>query len=134
MLRARMSRRSARGEDQQLPRERREHGPGRHGTLDLDGPDLHLGERKPAHRGSDQPAGEAMILVVRRTAMMMVVRVGAGLIRRMGEGPPAGIVRGAGMAGRPVALEMLLELVERRRDDPRQIEHQEQRRSTSHAL
>jgi hypothetical protein len=32
-----------------------------------------------------------------------------------------------------VPLEMLLELVERRRDDPREIEHQEQRRSTSHA-
>jgi hypothetical protein len=73
-----------------------------------------------------------MILFVHRAGMMMVVRVGARLVRQMGEDPPVGIVCGAGLARSYVSMEILMKLVQRLRNHPREIEHQQQRRSASH--
>ena len=74
-----------------------------------------------------------MILFVYRTGMMMVVRVGARLIRRMGKNPPARIVCGARLARPCLSFEILMKLVECWRHHPREIEHQEQRCAASHA-
>ena len=73
-----------------------------------------------------------MILFVHRTGMMMVVRVGARLIWRMGKDPPARIVCGARLARPCLSLEILMKLVECWRHQPREIEHQEQRCAASH--
>jgi hypothetical protein len=70
-----------------------------------------------------------VLAVVRRARMAVGVRVGARLIRRMGEDHPAGIVHGAGLARPPVILEMV---VEGWRDEPCEIQHQEQRCFASH--
>ena len=78
----------------------------------------------------------ALRTVDRRWAMMMVVRVGAGLIRRMGEDPPTGFFYGADMERASAALEKLVELVELVeywRHDQREIEHQEQGCPAAHA-
>ena len=73
-----------------------------------------------------------MVLVVRRSGMMVVVRVGARLIRGMGEDPPAGFFCGTALARHSAPLEMQMKLVECRRCDPREIERQEDRRPVSH--
>jgi hypothetical protein len=66
-----------------------------------------------------------MVLVVHRRGMVMVVRVGARLIRRMGEDLPTGFSRGAGLARSCAVLEKLVELVESWRHGQGEIEHHE---------
>jgi hypothetical protein len=73
-----------------------------------------------------------MILVVQRTGMVVVVRVGARLFRRMGKNPPAGFLCGTALARRSAALEKQMKLVECWRCDPGEIEHQEHRCTVSH--
>jgi hypothetical protein len=63
--------------------------------------------------------------------MVVVIRVGAGLIRRMGENPPAGFCRRTALARLSAALEAEVKLVERWNGDPREIEHQQDRRSAA---
>ena len=101
----------ARGHGQPLRRERRQDGLDRHEARGLDGRDRISDEGKHADRGSAQPAAEAMILVVDRTGVMVVVRVRARLVRRMGEDPPAGIVCGTRLARLSVSPEILVKLV-----------------------
>jgi hypothetical protein len=67
-----------------------------------------------------------VILVVQRAGMVMVVGVGAGLIHRMGEDPPAGLTRGAFLARSWTVLEKLVKLVEGRRREQGEIQHHEQ--------
>ena len=121
---------SARRDGQQPRRERRRDGLFSHRGRGQDGTDRSSDEGKHGDRGYAKPAGEAMILIVHRTAMMMVVRVGAGLIRRMGEDPPTGFFYGADLERASVALE---KLVEYWRHDQREIEHQEQGCPAAHA-
>ena len=128
MLRDGRRRWGARGNGQQRRSERREGGSVRDGTRELDGPDRSTHEGQLCDRGGTEPAGGAVILIVHRTGMMMVVRVGAGLIRRMGKDPPVGPGRGTRLVGPCVALAAQVELVECGRDDPREVEQQEQRR------
>jgi len=125
VLRAGRLRWRARGHGQPLRRERRQDGLDRHEARGLDGRDRISDEGKHADRGSAQPAAEAMVLVVHRTGMVMVVRVGARLIRWMGKDPPTGIFRGAGLARSCAVLEKLVELVESWRHDQGEIEHHE---------
>jgi hypothetical protein len=79
-------------------------------------------EGKHTDRGSAEPAAEAVVLVVHRTGMVMVVRVGARLVRWMGEDLPTGIVRGAGLA---LSCAVLEKLVEPWRRGQGEIEHRE---------
>lgn len=96
---------------------------------DLDGAGRTSNERKHGNRGRAEPAGEAMILVMHRPGMMMVVRVGARLIRRMGKDPPTGFFCGAGLARPSAAIE---KRVKQWRHDQGEIEHQEERCSVSY--
>jgi len=64
--------------------------------------------------------------------MVVVIRVGAGLIWRMGEDPPAGFLCWTALTGCIAALEKQMKLVECRECDPGEIEHQEDRRPASH--
>lgn len=73
-----------------------------------------------------------MVLIVRRAAMVVVIRVGAGLIRRMRENPPACFCRGTALARLSAALEAEVKLVERWKRDPREIEHQQDRRPAAY--
>jgi hypothetical protein len=123
VLRSGRRRWSARRDGQQPRRERRRDGLFSHRGRDQDGTDRSSDEGKHGNRGYAKPAGEAMILIMHRTAMMMVVRVGAGLIRRMGEDPPTGLLCRAELARPSAALEKLVKLVEYRRRDQREIEH-----------
>jgi hypothetical protein len=131
-LRAGSGRWGARREGQQRRRKRHRNAPERHGTRDLNDVEWRSDEGKHGYRGSTDPAAEAMILVVRRTGMMMVVGVGARLVRRMGNDPPARFFRGAGLARLCLMFAILVDLVECRRDDPGEVEHQEERCSVSH--
>lgn len=131
LLRAGSGRWSARRDGQQRRRKRHQNAPEPHGTRDPDDAERRSDEGKHGHRGCTNPAGEAMILVVHRTGMMMVVGVGARLVRRMGKDPPAGFFCGAGLAPPCLMLEILVDLVECRRHDPGEVEHQEQRCSVS---
>jgi hypothetical protein len=72
-----------------------------------------------------------MIFVVKRTGVMVMVRVRARLVRRMGEDPPARIVSGTRLARSSVPPEILVKLVKHWRHDPGEIEHQEQGCSAS---
>jgi hypothetical protein len=64
--------------------------------------------------------------------MVVVIRIGAGLIRRMGENHPAGFCRGTALARLSAALEKQMKLVECRECDPGEIEHQKEWRAASH--
>jgi hypothetical protein len=132
LLRARSERWGARSDGQQCRRERHRNAPGRHETRDLDDAERRPGEGKHGHRGCTELACEAMILVVHRTGMMVVVGVGARLVRRMGKDSPAGFFRGTGLARPCLMLVILVDLVECRRHDPGEVEQQEQRCSVSH--
>jgi hypothetical protein len=131
VLRAGRVRWSARRHGQPLRRGRRQDAPDRHEGRGLDGVDRSSDEGQHAHRGSAQPADEAMVLVVKRAGMVMVVGVGARLIHRMGEDQPAGLTRGALLAGAWTVLEKLVELVESRRRDQGEIQDRERSRSAS---
>jgi len=127
VLRAGRPRWSARGDGEPLWRGRRQDSLERHEARGLDGVDRSPDEVKHADRGSAEPAAEAMILIVHRARMVMVVRVGARLVRGMGEDPPAGLARGTLLAGSRTVLEELVKLVERWRDGQGEVEQQEQR-------
>ena len=122
---------SARRHGQQRQRERRQDRRKRPGSPGLDRGARSFDDEEQCHHGSAQTAAEAMILVVNRTGVMVVVGVGAGLVRGMGEDPPAGIVCGTRLVRRSVSLETLVELMKRWRQDPGEIEHQEKGCSAS---
>lgn len=132
LLRAERGRWGARRAGQQCRRERHHNAPEWQGTRDLNDVERRSDEGKQGNRRRAEPAGKAMILVVRRTGMMMVVGVGARLVRRMGKDPPAGFFCRAGLAPPCLMLEILVDLVECRRHDPGEVEHQEDRCSVSH--
>ena len=99
----------------------------------LEWTDRGFDEGKQRDRARHRPAAQAVILVVYRIGMVVMVRVGAGLIGRMGEDPPVGIRRGTGVLRPRLALRMEVELVQRRGRDPCQIQQQEQRRCAARA-
>ena len=123
----------ARGHGQQLWRSRRQNRRRHPGAPDLGRGPRSFEDRQYRHRSPGQPTADAVILVVNRTGVMVMVRVGAGLIRQIEEDPPAGILSGARLARRCVTPQNLMKLVESWRSDPGQIEHQQQSCTVSHA-
>ena len=122
---------SARRHGQQLRRELRQHARGSAGAPHLERWPRSFGDGKNSRCGFAQPAAEAMILVVSRTGVMVVVRIGARLLRQVGENPPAGLGCGTGLARLSLSLEILVKLMKRWSRDPGQVERQKERGSTS---
>jgi hypothetical protein len=118
--------RTARRSGEQRGSDRREVGTLAHAAHHLYGRDRRTDHGDLRDRGCTEPTAEAVIRVVHRARVMMVIRVGAGLIRRMGEDPPVGLCCGTGPARPAFAFEAHVELMECRRHQPREIEREEQ--------